>query len=672
MHALLQSIVTSVAMAAGCCALALAEARPETDVETSGAAGLSAPQSSETAAPAGSLHEPAAPVLSAADVSAWLDGYIPYAIATGDIVGGVVTVVKDGAVLVNRGYGYADLERRVPVDPDKTLFRPGSISKLFTWTAIMQLVERGELDLDADIDDYIDFELPAPLGTVTLRHIMTHTPGFEESLQDLILTDAALGNPELGTALANKVPAQIYAPGGTPAYSNYATSLAGHIVERISGQSFPAYVEKHIFEPLDMRSSTFRQPLPAALEPHMSAAYESLSDGEPQPFELIYDTPAGALTASGADMARFMIAHLAQGEGLISPQTAQTMHDTLDVHFPSLNAMALGFYQQNTNGMRVIGHGGATNFFKSDLSLILDAGVGIFISLNSAGAGSASFELRENLRTAFMDRYFPVAEPEPTALPTAAEHGRALAGVYEMSRRSASNAFAAMYMMSQIKVTLNDKDEVELSIVNDLNGAPRRWREVRPWVWQAAGGGERLAARVANGRVEALTLEPMSPIIVLTPVPWHRSSAWLIPALLVAAAVLALTLLAWPVRAFARRRFQRAFPYTGARALAYRAAPAVSFAVLAYLAVWAWYFTWAMSSFDNLANEKSVPRLAVLYGAFVVPLAGTFVLAWINRVLWRERAGWSAKLWAATQFAAVLLVVWFALAGRLASFDFTY
>ena len=95
------------------------------------------------------------------DVDAWLDGYMPYAMETGDIAGAVVVVVKDGQVLTERGFGYADVAKRMPVDPSATLFRPGSVSKLFTWTAVMQLVEQGKLDLDADVNTYLDFKIPA-------------------------------------------------------------------------------------------------------------------------------------------------------------------------------------------------------------------------------------------------------------------------------------------------------------------------------------------------------------------------------------------------------------------------------------------------------------------------------------------------------------------------------
>src|SRR5690606_14333537 len=244
------------------------------------------------------------PALTQADAEAWLDGFMPYALASGDIAGAVVVVVKDGRVLLQKGYGYADIAERTPVDPADTLFRPGSISKLFTWTAVMQLVEQGKLDLDADVNQYLDFEIPARDGKpATLRQIMTHTAGFEEQIRALITAKDSEITP-LGEALKRWVPERIHEPGTTPAYSNYATAVAGYIVERVSGESFDDYVERHIFQPLGMAHSSFRQPLPPELLAKMSKGYSKASDGEPKDYEFISLAPAGSLASTGADMAR--------------------------------------------------------------------------------------------------------------------------------------------------------------------------------------------------------------------------------------------------------------------------------------------------------------------------------------------------------------------------------
>src|ERR1700729_2565236 len=168
------------------------------------------------------------PELTAVDADAWLDGYLPYALAQGDIAGAVVVIVKDGQVLTQRGYGYADLAARQRVDPATSMFRPGSISKLFTWTAVMQLVEQNKIDLDVDVNRYLDFTIPPYEGApITMRNIMTHTPGFEPALKHLIVFQGSGPVPSLGAALKERLPKRVFAPGTTGAYSNYAVGLAG-------------------------------------------------------------------------------------------------------------------------------------------------------------------------------------------------------------------------------------------------------------------------------------------------------------------------------------------------------------------------------------------------------------------------------------------------------------
>src|SRR5688500_5105033 len=251
--------------------------------------------------------------MTAADVEAFLEGIVPLQLERENIAGAAVSVVKDGKVLFSKGYGYADREKKTPVSADETLFRPGSVSKLFTWTAVMQLVEQGKLDLDGDVNQYLDFKIPpGPEGEMLrIRDLMTHTPGFEESLKELIGEDAD-NIASLEKTVKRWTPERIYPAGTMPAYSNYATGLAGYIVERVSGRTFDDYVEQNILAPLGMHDSSFRQPLPEPLFARMAKGYLTAS-GKPQGYEFINLAPAGSMAATGSDMARFMIAHLHNG-----------------------------------------------------------------------------------------------------------------------------------------------------------------------------------------------------------------------------------------------------------------------------------------------------------------------------------------------------------------------
>lgn len=627
-------------------------------------------QAQETAVAAA----PAPAQLNAADVNAWLDGLMPYALSNADIVGAVVTVVRDGQVIANRGYGYADLEHRTPVNPNATLFRPGSISKLFTWTAVMQLVEREQIDLDADVNTYLDFQIPAYRGQpITMRQIMTHTTGFEEVVRDLILSDAER-TPALGEYLRENIPTRIYPPGTMPAYSNYATALAGYIVARISGESFEDYVKRNIFGPLGMQHSTFLQPLPEGIGA-LSGGYKNLRDGEPQPFEIIPAGPAGALSLTGADMAKFMNAHLNEGAGLMRPETARLMHDTIDRQFPGVNSMALGFYQDNANGQRIIGHGGDTQWFHSNLSLLQDQNVGVYISLNSGGGPSLGGRLlRWELMSQFVDRYFPApaGASEPEALPTAREHGAAVAGDYESSRRAETNPLLAVYFVGQTTVQMLPNGDLVGPGLPDANGAPKHWREVEPWVWQAVGSHERMGARVdENGRVTAIAFEPLAFAIPSTRAPWWRSKSLLFPLFGAAMAIFALTLFSWPLRAVLRRVHSKAFPYEGPRAQAHRIASVVSLLSLVYLGAWMGFLIWLMESLTSASTGMGA-FFMTLYIAGVVPVAALAGAGYVNWSLWRAKSTWFAKIWGVLLLPSALIVLWFAVAMRFYSFDFAY
>jgi CubicO group peptidase (beta-lactamase class C family) len=269
-----------------------------------------------------------APELTKADFEAFLDALIPSQLQNRNIAGGVVSVVKDGQVLFQKGYGYADFEAKKPVLPGETLFRPGSISKLFTATAVMQLVEHGKLDLDRDVNDYLDFAIPKTYPEpVTLRQLLTHTAGFEETLKNLFVAHES-NMKSLRAYLVNQMPARILPPGKVPSYSNYGLTLAGYIVERVSGEKFERYIDNHILKPLRMTNSTFDQPLPPQLAPQMSKGYLTASK-KPRDFEFVQAAPAGALTTTAADMTRFMLAFLEDGAvdgvSILKPETVRQM-----------------------------------------------------------------------------------------------------------------------------------------------------------------------------------------------------------------------------------------------------------------------------------------------------------------------------------------------------------
>jgi CubicO group peptidase (beta-lactamase class C family) len=495
--------------------------------------------------------------LSRDDLESYLDGFFPYALQRGDIAGAVVSVVKDGEVLLLKGYGVSDVATGGGVDPNATLFRPGSISKMFTASAVMQLVEAGKLQLDRDVNEYLDFEIPATFDRpITLRQLLTHTGGFEDVFKNVLL-DRAEDTPTLETYVKQALPRRVFEPGSTVAYSNYGVTLAGYIVQRVSGEPYERYLQSHVLEPLGMMHSTFLQPVPESIAARSPQGYMAASQPA-SPFEFLGTVPSGALSATGADMAKFMLAHLgystSSAPGILRPETIAQMHEPGFRSAPELQAMMFGFYGENRNGQRIVGHAGDLMSFHADLHLLLDAKVGLFVGMNSLGRDGASTALRTSLFNGFMDRYFPSRLPDEPTLATALDHGQQIAGRYIPSRRADHSLVSLGNLLGQGKLTVNPDATVTLSTLTGLNGVPKRWREVAPFRWREVNGSAQLVATLEAGKVTHLASDDIPPVAVWQPVSALDDAAWNFPLLFAAVAILLLALLAWPVVALVQRR----------------------------------------------------------------------------------------------------------------------
>jgi CubicO group peptidase (beta-lactamase class C family) len=454
------------------------------------------------------------------DLEAFFDGTMPYALAQGDIAGAVISIVKDGEIIFAKGYGYADVATRKPVEADQTLFRPGSVAKLFTWTAVMQMVEQGKLDLDADINTYLDFRIPDAFGApITMRQIMAHSAGFEELATDLFVEKAENLRP-IGDYVKKNIPARIYPPGKIVAYSNYSTTIAGYVVERLSGEPYNDYVANHILKPLGMTRSTFAQPLPKDLEPGMSLGYDRASNPKTVPFELAQVGPAGGMSATATDMARFMLAHLGGGAlgdaRILSPETTKLMHSRTFSWAPGINGFAHGFYEENRNGQRIVGHAGDIHAFHSDLHLMLDANVGFFISFNSMGKEGASGSARVEIFRAFLDRYFPYAPPVDVVADTLKADAQRVVGSYTATRRKES-ALRFFWLVGQVNVSAEPNGDIKVDALTDHSGAPKLWRQIGPLRYREVGGQAQIVfvADEATGRIQYFTTDEFIPVALL-------------------------------------------------------------------------------------------------------------------------------------------------------------
>ena len=610
--------------------------------------------------------------MTAVDVEAFLDGLVPLQIARADIAGATIAVVKDGKLLFAKGYGYADVQKKQPVSPQETLFRPGSISKLFTWTAVMQLFEQGKLDLDRDVNEYLDFKIPDAFGKpITLKNIMTHTPGFEEQIKDLFTQ--VPGSPNLGDYLKTHIPARIYPPGTVPAYSNYATALAGYIVQRVSGRPFEDYIEENIFKPLNMTHSTFKQPLPSNLASFMSSGYRRGSDPA-EPFEIINPFPAGSLSSSAADMAQFMMAHLQDGQlgnaHILKPDTARLMHSRLFALDDAANAMCYGFYEETRNGHRIIGHGGDTIYFHSDLHLVLDQNVGFFVSYNSAGTSTGLGDSpRTNLWEAFLDRYYPYsAHAEPTA--GAKEAAQKVSGTYTLSRRSDTSFLKTASLLGDFSVSPAGDGDIEVSLLTGANGKPKRWQAIGPTTFLERDGQDKLIFKPdQNGQMQLIL--PF-PFFIGQPVGKLENGKLLLTVLVISLLVMLLTLILWPVAWFVRRHFGRKLELTSSERLLRWGVRIVFILDLIFIAALFGLVTYGLTHLDVFSSQGTkwfylVQVIGVVgaLGTIVVLLNAVFSWKSKNRRIW-------GKLGATLMLLACVGVLWFSFAGNLLHFSFTY
>jgi CubicO group peptidase (beta-lactamase class C family) len=469
--------------------------------------------------------------LEKADLEAFFDGIIPLQLERSDVAGATVLVMKDGKELLRKGYGFADVPKKKPVDPETTMFRLASISKLFTWISVMQLVEQGKLDLDADVNTYLDFQIAPAFGKpVTLRNLMTHTGGFEEEVRDILLTDPKKAIP-LRQYLIENQPHRIFPPGEVPAYSNYGVGLGGYVVQRASGMPFEQYVSEHIFQPLGMKHSSFNQPLAEGLSPFASDGYRSDTEKPAVGFEIFSPAPAGGVSSTASDMGRFAQALLNGGEleghRILKPETLQAMWTKQFVASPVLPPIGMGFYQTWRNGLHFIGHDGDLIAFHSMFLVEPKENLALFISYNSAGSASKT---RGEIVTSFADRYYPASQkPDFQNIPL--EELKSIEGTYEATRRAQTTKLSLGNLIGQSDAKVDKEGVLKVDDFKDLRGHVRKWKPIGKDLWQDEND-QRLmfAIRDSSGKVARIAVN--FPGVQFERVPWYENSDWVLPALI--------------------------------------------------------------------------------------------------------------------------------------------
>lgn len=626
-------------------------------------------------APAPSAGNGASPTrgrtLDPADLEAWLDGRVPYSLKSGQIAGMVISVVKDGRVLLQKGYGLADVEAKTPMDPAASLVRIGSTAKVFTWTAVMQLVAQGKIDLDRNVNDYLDFKIEEAYGKpITMRDLMNHRAGFEEGLKDLLGYDPALAQ-STETYLKQHPRPMLFAPGTVPAYSNYGVALAGYIVQRVSGMPFERYVEQQVFKPLGMTHSTFAQPLPKGFPGAPSQGYHTIAE-PPSPFELVITAPAGSMTTTAADMTRFMLAHLQQGSldgvQLLDAATTARMHSPSQEGPPGFGVMAHGFFRVLQNGRVLLGHGGDTIVFHTEMNLIPEENVGIFFTYNSRGKDSAVYGARKELMDGFMDRYFPApAAKELPTLASAADDAQRIAGRYQSSRRVDHGFLRFFYLLEQSVITANPDGTITAP---DALGEPVTYREIGPQLWQKVGGAQMLTLKTVDG--VKTVIDSDNPVSVMQEAHFLRSAPFNVSILLLSFVVLVCTLLAWPLGALLRRA-ERATSGLSLELRRLRKFQRLAVLVAAVY-VTAWFFLIKpVLSIDVAAYHSGIDWIVgLLEASGLLAIGAAVVGVWTAWRMRRTDATRLSRVWAVLVALALLGVVWLGLVGHLITWNLNY
>jgi len=485
------------------------------------------------------------------ELEEFLDRLFKEKMAEFHVPGAAFSMVKDGEIFMKKGYGYADLENDIPVDPDYTLFRIGSVTKLVTATAVMQLYEQGLLDLEEDLNQKLSiFELEEKYSRpVTAAHLLTHTGGFDECLLGTSVRTKEEIVP-LGQYLKHNMPPRVMPPGEVFSYSNHGMALAGHLVEEISGDSFYQYLESNIFHPLKMHNSTFPEGGGDLIGLALGYDYRR-GRFEPAALDYILPSPAGAMVSTSGDMARFMLAHLQKGHldgrRILDDKTAAEMHSTQFSHHPKLQGFTYGFYEMLQGEHRFIWHGGQHPGFVSVLLLLPEQNTGFFCAYNASDT-----RLMYALFSEFIEHFYP--RDKPTGLePVAASCLNGLTGNYRLTRYARTTSEKLLAMGMEIRVSSEENTALLTRPALSPGTQPTRWIQVEPFLFQYEGGEDRLSFRKnENGQVSFMFTD----IDSWERLSWYESAIFQLGLAAFCLIVFLSALISWPAVYLYRRLFR--------------------------------------------------------------------------------------------------------------------
>jgi Beta-lactamase len=379
---------------------------------------------------------------------------------------------------------------------------------------------------------------------------MSHTAGFEDRIIGLFAKSQE--SRPLAELLAKGMPARVYPPGSVTAYSNYGAALAALIVEQVSGVPFGTYLENRILKPLAMNHATILQPVPSPLSADLSKGYQ-WTDGrlKEQPFEYVPWAPAGAMSASGTDMGRFMMAHLNEGalgaSRILRADSARAMRERLPSFSPKLSGMFHGFMEGHVNGETLFGHGGDTIWFHSLTAMFPTRRLGVFVAYNTDSGQRAVQEFLAS----FVEHFFPSPLAKET-LPSkeSRESLKHFAGTYSLSRASETDLTKVIKLVGAVSVSVDPDGYLLMRSGNEVT----RWRQIEPLLFAQVDGGRRLAFRENDrGDVTALCSSPIC-VVVMLKEPWWNGQVPQLTWFGFSLAIFAAALVGFPIAAVLQRK----------------------------------------------------------------------------------------------------------------------
>jgi CubicO group peptidase (beta-lactamase class C family) len=604
-----------------------------------------------------------------AEFEAFVDAYMKDAMAENHIPGVTFVMVKGGEIFLMKGYGFANLENQIPVDPQRHIFRVASISKLFVATAIMQLFEQGQIGLNDDVNKYLKaFQIPDNgLGPLTFPNLLTHSSGFEGTVESYTAQPSAY--VPLETYISQRRPHRYALPGQTIQYSNLSYDLMGYLVQEITGQPFGLYVDQNIFKPLGMNRSSFEQVLPPQLTGDVAQQYE-YANGDITPLARIYigETPAGGLYTTAQDMAAFMIAHLQDGQyrdtQILKAATAQLMHEQHFSNYPRLDGFAYGFYVHTQNGQRLLLHGGDVQTVAAQLALLPEQQIGLFFTNNgkvSPFSDTNPVDWRVGFLDAFLDHYYPVNTPLVPLAPAsnAASRVGRYAGNYRINTYNHTGATKFITFAPNQYTIASSGDR--LTFGGPL-GEPTDYIEIAPLLFQQADGSPNYLAfrEDKNGRITHLFVEAVDAPFTFERIAWYETAYAILGILLFESVVFLSAILAWPIGALVRRWRKRA-PEPVKTGWARWAAWLLSALGLFVLASWMvmFYNAWWRGADPLISNFVGlIVTLGAVHLAVLLALASLY-FAWRA---WREKYwGWLGRIHYTLVTLAGLVFIWLAI-----------